>query len=135
MELYDNPANLFVAGFLGTANVIEGIVESVDGGVVFHTNNGQDLPLGNAKPGPRHLVFRPQNVAITDGAREQRPGQIELFGSIRHREFLGGIVRYAVDVGGDTVLVDNAHRSGTCEFDTGEEVRLHVSRDQLTLLA
>jgi iron(III) transport system ATP-binding protein len=135
MHLYDNPANLFVARFLGTANVIEGTVETRDGDPVFHTTGGRSLPLGPSAPGPQHLVFRPQNVAITDRAQSNEQHKIDLSGRVCHSEFLGGIVRYAVDIGGDTVLVDNPHRQGAPEFGIGAEVTLRVPRDQVALLA
>jgi iron(III) transport system ATP-binding protein len=135
MELYDNPANLFVAKFLGTANVIQGNVEIADETLLFRGSNGQCLRVGHSTPGSGHLLFRPQNVAITDDTGAVDNTQGILSGPISHSEFLGGVVRYGVDVGGDTVLVDNPHRQGAPEFAIGTRVQLRISPDQLTVLA
>ncbi len=72
MELYDRPANLFVAGFLGTANVIEGRFEEEAGRSVFRSAEGIVVPLAKgAGSGAGSIMFRPQNVSI------HTPGQAE----------------------------------------------------------
>jgi iron(III) transport system ATP-binding protein len=40
MKLYDRPANLFVANFLGVANVVEGTVAEETGKIMFHSSDG-----------------------------------------------------------------------------------------------
>src|SRR5690554_6378527 len=84
-ELYDNPANSFVAGFLGTANILEGHLQEG----IFVTKGGYRLPVARPLPEAKRIVLRPQNIAVTN---EKAEGLIP--GRIRHREFLGSQIRY-----------------------------------------
>ena len=135
IELYDNPVNLFVAKFLGTANIIQGAVVSAgSGAAVFRTGKGVEIPLRPDAGDGAVIVFRPQNVDVC------APGSVtdataRLTGSIRHTEFLGSIIRYGVDINGDIVLVDHAHRQGETVFKVGEPVDLRIDRESLLLLA
>ncbi len=64
MALYDRPANLFVANFLGTANILDGMAEPA--GAEFAIAGGGRLPFPpkeNVQPGAK-LVFRPQNARV-----------------------------------------------------------------------
>jgi iron(III) transport system ATP-binding protein len=101
MELYERPANLFVANFLGTANIL-----------------GADA--GIAVPAGQRLVFRPQHaiLAPVDGAT--------LNGPVTNREFLGATVRYGVRIGGGEVLVDAPFQSGGELREVGEMVGISV---------
>ncbi|MFD2647166.1 ABC transporter ATP-binding protein [Devosia albogilva] len=58
LELYNNPANLFVAGFIGapTMNLIEATVTGVDGGVAQLAAGGASVPV----------QLRPESVQIGD---------------------------------------------------------------------
>ncbi len=134
IELYDRPANRFVATFLGTANLIEGRVAGRDGGTWFEAASGWQVALESAERGPRSLLFRPQDLAIepADGDAAQGPGQMR--GVVRHREFLGGFIRYAVTVGADTVLVDDQHLRGVPAIEPGTRVRLSLAADRAILL-
>src|SRR5690606_8864958 len=61
-ELYDHPANAFVAGFLGTANILKGSLSSGE----FVTAGGQRLPvadaIANSVANANRIVLRPQNI-------------------------------------------------------------------------
>jgi multiple sugar transport system ATP-binding protein len=70
LELYDNPANLFVAGFIGSPamNFISGVVRRNGGGNFVETDSGTKLPLPNnaAAAIDRKVVFgiRPEHLAL-----------------------------------------------------------------------
>jgi multiple sugar transport system ATP-binding protein len=80
LELYDRPANLFVAGFIGSPamNFIHGHVEEG----VFRTTKGLTLPLPHmvdpAMLGARELVYgiRPEHIRVA--ASEGMEGQVQL---------------------------------------------------------
>jgi len=131
MDLYDNPTNLFVAGFLGTANVITG---TVDGGV-FRAGDGISVVVGEAPVDGSALVFRPQNVVLTAAAAPAIDDCARLDGTVVHVEFLGGTIRYLVNVGSHQVLVDEAHQSGIAPVGEGEAVALYVNLAQIVVLA
>ena len=52
LDLYDNPANIFVAGFLGSPsmNLIKGGIESEAGTPIFRTEDGLSIPLPSTIP-------------------------------------------------------------------------------------
>ena len=133
MELYDRPANLFVAGFLGTANVIEGGFEDgpEDGGNrhVFRSAEGIVVPLATAVgPGADRIMFRPQSVGILAQGQAPAEGAVRLAGRVEHREFLGSLVRYAVRVGGHEIIVDDTHQRGMPLLEAGESVERTQAR-------
>jgi len=115
IELYARPANLFVAGFLGSANMLDGGL--VEGGRAFETRGGarMDVPAGTVVPASAKLVFRPQDAALGP-ARDDARG---LSGVVVHREFLGATVRYGVAMGADEIAVDAPFRSGDALLHVG----------------
>ncbi len=136
VDLYDDPANRFVAHFLGTANLIDGQVTVADGQAVFTAGDGTKISLDGdgIEPGDRRTVmFRPQNMAI--GAPGALTGDDPtLSGRIQHREFLGSLIRYAVRVGEHVILVDDTHQVGRPVFDVGDDVVLGLAVDQVRIL-
>lgn len=69
LELYDRPANLFVAGFIGSPamNFIEGTVTRKEDRLMLVTDNGATFPLPDAavEPGKRIILgIRPEHVEI-----------------------------------------------------------------------
>ena len=97
LEVYERPANLFVASFLGSANILDG-------------------SAGVAVPAGQKLVFRPQHAALAPVAGAT------MSGPVTHREFLGATVRYGVRVGASEVLVDSPFQSGGELHGVGDTV-------------
>jgi iron(III) transport system ATP-binding protein len=137
MELYDRPANRFVANFLGTVNLIDGTVTETEGRVSFTAADGTSVPLEGVAAGTGEtgtIMFRPQNLNIRDPGDRPEENRSKLSGRVRHREFLGNIIRYAVSVGEHSLLVDDVHQTGHGAFDVGADVALYLSPDQVRLL-
>ena len=109
MELYERPANLFVASFLGSANIL-------DGGA------GVTVPAG------QRLVFRPQHASLSPVAGAA------MSGPVTHREFLGATVRYAVRIGGREILVDVPFQSGAELRSIGESVGVALPPERMLYL-
>lgn len=69
LEIYDQPDNMFVAGFIGSPaiNLFPGFFRTGDG-AVFETDGGMMIPLERAPVGPDKqrgvLGIRPEHVAI-----------------------------------------------------------------------
>ncbi len=108
MALYREPANLFVAGFLGTANVLEGRIEVRGGQRLFVIADGSALPIpaGAVVPAGARLVFRPQAAHLLEAGAMLADGAPALPARVVHREFLGASVRYALAVGAAEILID-----------------------------
>ena len=133
MALYDRPANRFVAGFLGAANLIEGVVEAAGEGSMFRAEDGLAIPLtGRAGPGGgRAVMIRPQTIAIDSPGAQPGEGKAGLSGRVEHREFLGNLIHYTVRTGGRTLLVDDSHQTGRPSYDPGTDVALHLAPEHL----
>ena len=82
LELYDRPANMFVAGFLGSPamNFISGTIRSRDGHMLLELPDGETLRLAGVLAGlvDRPVVYgiRPENLAI--GSAEGLPATVTL---------------------------------------------------------
>ncbi|MGG5809129.1 ABC transporter ATP-binding protein [Falsiroseomonas sp. CW058] len=123
-ELYDRPASRFVAGFLGTANLIEGEVAA--GG--FRAG-GLALRIGDAAPGRATLALRPQAVTLLRGGDGGIPARV------LRAEFLGGHVRYTLEAGeGLRLTAEEPHLRGLVPLAPGAAIRLDFDPAQATLL-
>ena len=124
MELYQRPANLFVANFLGTANILDGRVLTDGGTRAFEATGGARfaIPASATVPHNAKLVFRPQDAAI--GAND---GGIAVPGTIANREFLGSVVRYGVRIGDAEIIVDAPFHSGDALHQPGQPITVRVS--------
>ncbi len=134
VDLYDRPANLFVAKFLGTANVLKGSISGVGETGVFRSETGVEIDLNSDQRGDRSIVFRPQNVLIAQSGLAADEKRVRLNGIVRHTEFLGSIIRYAVEVRGHLMLVDDTHQYGAEVYAPASSVDLMVARDQIMVL-
>ena len=136
VELYDNPANLFVARFLGVANVIEGAFVEEDHNIYFRSFDGAVVvPINGHSPGSASIVFRPQNLTIHPKKEEQFNGATRLDGVVDHKEFLGSIIRYRVKIGQHFVLVDASHQRGEAALPEGAPVSIYLNQEQVIKLS
>jgi iron(III) transport system ATP-binding protein len=123
LELYDHPANRFVATFLGTVNLIEGRIEP--GG--RFVADGFVLAGVGGPPGPACVSIRPQDIAV------QAPGS-GIAASITEREFLGGITRYHTRAGPQPIVVDVLHRRGMPAHNVSEAIGLTIDPAHVSVL-
>jgi len=96
MDLYHHPANLFVAGFIGSPrmNFLEVEVESVGSGEVRITSRDiGEVKLDTAvafSAGEKVILgIRPQYLSLADDKATPKPGQARLTGSVQLVERLG----------------------------------------------
>jgi iron(III) transport system ATP-binding protein len=132
MALYERPANLFVASFLGTANIVAGDVVGSGADRAFRVADGVTLPIppeAEVAPGAK-LVFRPQDARIDPGSEGA-----SLRGTITHREFLGSAVRYGVRVGPAELTVDVPFHAGDRLHEVGAPAMVTVAPRSLLWLA
>jgi multiple sugar transport system ATP-binding protein len=87
LELYDNPANVFVAGFIGSPsmNFLNGRIRSNGGGPVVETKSGVVLPLAGAPAAsedkPVVYGIRPEHFTLADDGAEAVVSVVEPTGS------------------------------------------------------
>ena len=138
--LYDYPFDAFVAGSVGTANLIQGKVEANERGMVnFYSAATGRIPLydrlHSPLAGPALACFRPSSVHIAPyDTSPSGADQIVMSGRIQRTEFRGGYVRYSVEIADDTVVCDLPHRTGTLAMPVGGEVLLGVDISQIRFM-
>ncbi len=134
MELYEHPANLFVANFLGSANILDGSVLTEGAARAFQLTGGIRFPIpaSASVPTDAKLVFRPQDASIGSTAGG---GGNALSGVVMHREFLGSVVRYAVRIGDSDIIVDAPFRSGDALYEPGASITVRISLESALWLS
>jgi iron(III) transport system ATP-binding protein len=95
VELYEQPASLFVADFIGDANLVDAVVieERGERGLVRVGGIDIDLPRRNAPKGPVKLAIRPEAIAL-HGAKPAEPA---LAGRVTKASYLGKHLEYSIE--------------------------------------
>jgi len=116
-EIYERPANEFVAGFIGTSNVLKGTIQEVTGGTAVLALSPVDRILvpvdGTVSAGDAiTMTVRPEKIMIST---EQPEGDLSVVrGTVSEVVYLGTYNSYTValaDGAEVTVFQQNAHDS------------------------
>ena len=128
-EIYNNPATRFVAGFVGTLNLMEAKVIDAEKGVT--TIGGAPVILGRPLPeGKATLAARPETIRLG-----RAPGKdTVLTGKITGVNFLGSVIRLRADVGGQVIHFDTFNAPGVPPPAPGTEVELSLSARDLLVI-
>ncbi|CAN7663097.1 ABC transporter ATP-binding protein [Rhizobium sp. LjRoot30] len=105
-EVYDRPADIFVADFVGKTNRLSGTLEN---GNAVRLSSGALMPVRDTLLAPGTavtLAVRPEAIRLTKVA--EAAGGIA--GTVTHRIFLGSSVEYSVAVSGLGDLLVTAER-------------------------
>jgi ABC-type Fe3+/spermidine/putrescine transport system ATPase subunit len=106
-EIYDRPATPFVASFVGTANLLNGVICGRDGDTAEIALAGTTLRLGGApgNTGDRiALSLRPEALRLLTPAEAAPAGWATLAGTLGEIEYLGPVTRFTVTLAGGTPL-------------------------------
>jgi putative spermidine/putrescine transport system ATP-binding protein len=121
-DLYENPANAFVAGFVGRTNFLHGRVEAPG---MFRSASGLSIRChdGAARDG-RTLALRPERLSL---AAMPAPGADNCFaGSVEFASYLGGILEYYVRLTpSDRLLVQAPNKLDDSTYAIGDRIYLH----------
>jgi len=136
VELYDTPANRFIATFVGTINLLRGTLEQADGGSVFKSPGTGPIALGRmaAPAGAAEVAIRPHALRLAAPDRAGEPGRAWVSGTVVSREFLGEFVRYTVRVGDTDLVADQPHHTGEPGFAPGAAISVGINPVQVRLL-
>ena len=109
-EVYERPSTGFVAGFVGTSNVLEGDAARAVAG------------------DPHPFTIRPEKIALVEPGHEAGPNECTATGHVREVVYLGALTRYIVplDVGGELVVMQQNLTTSSMEAlqVRGDAVRL-----------
>ena len=116
--IYDHPADLFVADFVGKTNRIAATLEA--DGTTIRLSNGMALARAGKTalaPGAATVALRPEAVEL---ARQSSVGNGQLTGTVTHRIFLGSTAEYQINVDGLGDFLVTADRRSVQESDLVE---------------
>jgi iron(III) transport system ATP-binding protein len=97
-DLYERPANRFIADFIGNANILPVTIERVEGDKARVTLAALELQVQNRgmAAGKAELSVRPQSFRLRPGAPEAG----EIAGTIRKAAYLGSHMEYGLTLDG-----------------------------------
>ena len=116
-QLYDTPANAFVASFVGRSTFLNGRFSNDH----FITKDGLEIATAKRLQGPAMMALRPERVAVSrtpiEGAANCFEGKVEFV------SFLGGMTDLHIHLRGeDSVVAQVVNREGEADFETGDRV-------------
>ncbi|HEY2918500.1 MAG TPA: ABC transporter ATP-binding protein [Candidatus Binatia bacterium] len=127
-EIYEQPANEFVAGFVGQANLLSGRIRKVEGDrITVDFVGGQSIELtatsfGSAEAGDELCVsIRPETVELSDvGVHPDGSNRME--GKIVASAYQGAFIEYEIAALGKAIKARVTNPKGKRVFCRGDEV-------------
>jgi iron(III) transport system ATP-binding protein len=130
-ELYQRPTSKFVAGFLGSANLLRGVVVAADPGTTTLEILGHRWEVASASPVARgqsvDAVVRPEALMLA----KEGGG---LSGVVEHRTYFGDKAEYLVRVGNELIQAIQWNPSVADEFGEGQLVFVKLPMSNVQLL-
>ncbi len=133
LDVYRAPRDLFVANFLGDANVLRGRVRRASAGATFVTERGLELPVAAGAPeGAATLIVRPEAIVL-----DREPGATAGFaGAVESLTYRGPTIDLRVTLDGGEKLRVLETLPGREDTRVAQRVRVRWSeRDAVVLPA
>ena len=123
-DLYERPANRFVADFIGQVNLFEGELRS--DGTFASKDLGVTAAVGQAgDAGPAWIAIRPEKITMRPRLDGEDPDSTAVAGAVGHVAYLGGESAYEVDLAsGRRVQVRRRNVDSSSTFEPGQPVWL-----------
>lgn len=128
-DIYQKPANEFVAGFIGKANIIDGIIKekynnlykvSIDN-VVYEVISNKEYDIGKQV----RIVIRPESIII---------GKDDFKTSVTKSRFMGENHEYEVNWKGKSINIGQANPFGKRAYQIGEIMNIGLDNKSLHIL-
>jgi ABC-type Fe3+/spermidine/putrescine transport system ATPase subunit len=142
-NIYEDPNNSFVAGFIGLANFLEGRISRIDKAeesITVSTSQGVKIEVKisgeeNWREGSDVLIsVRPETIQVYKHGSAPR-GFNEISGGVSLTSYLGNRVRYEIETGwGDILRVDAHNIRHQYIFRQGEKVSMVFDRMDVKLI-
>ncbi|HCQ02941.1 MAG TPA: spermidine/putrescine ABC transporter ATP-binding protein [Candidatus Latescibacteria bacterium] len=130
--IYRQPANRFVATFMGKMNLWEGTLADEDGQCLFRHESGLTILLPQnttMDEGPAFLAMRPQTIKLSPDVLGNTTA-----GSVVDRQFKGATVEFVVEVAGERITIVTHSDDPIAGKQPGEEVWVQIPGDQAIVL-
>lgn len=118
-KIYNEPANEFVANFVGHANLLEGTI-AMNGDSFCFESNGIQFPITNVSAHPKQKIramIRPEQIQIDSNS--------SLKGEVRRVIYNGNFIRYYVQLQQTEIMVDSFNSQF---FQKGDVIGLRLPR-------
>lgn len=114
-QLYNTPANGYVASFIGTINNLPATVVNADQGIVQLGSQQIQLPPSvlNGANGAIQIHLRPEKITLGESGE----GKLSAMGQVIDRSFLGSVVRFVITPTG----MSDAHTVQVDVFNAGSQ--------------
>ena len=133
-EIYNQPRTRFVASFVGTLNVVSGIVVdpvagaiNIEGQTVHTSRSVKAVKAGET----RAVALRPEALRIGPGGE----GRNTLDGLIEEVMFLGSVVRVRMRLKQSAMLIDTFNDAASPPPARGASAKVNFAREDLIVLA
>ena len=131
-EIYERPASRFVAGFIGTSNIVDGRVERTEGGLALLSYTAQDRVVVPVSPAVRggdrlEVSIRPEKIDLHRGVPPvTATGGSVLSGTVTEVVYHGTSTNYTVATaaGADFTVFDQNASNAEDLADRGDRVYL-----------
>ena len=127
-ELYDFPANGFVAGFVGQTNKIDGFLEEENGILVFRKNSFKAVSANIDKKlkakDSCSLYIRPEKITIINDNQSKLSSKVNSYEAVvKDKIFMGESIRYLVKISGDQIIeIMQTYRKGIPIKNVGDKI-------------
>ena len=137
-DLYERPANKFVAEFIGESNFLEGKIESIDGDSIYvrthgqleiHAKQNQDVSLGQEV----FFTLRPERITF-----KNETGQMAntFNGVIEEVVYVGEISKYMIRLSeeDDLFILKQQNQLGVKKYKKGDRVIIGWNPEDMRLI-
>jgi putative spermidine/putrescine transport system ATP-binding protein len=119
-DLYERPADRFVAGFVGRSTFLEGAVEAPGH---FRTEGGLQIKCEGGAPGPAALALRPERISLDTAPLSGLDNALS--GVVEFVSYLGANIDVHVRLSPrERVVVQIPNREGGLGLDPGQNVHV-----------
>lgn len=131
VEVYENPDSLYVADFLGEANVFNGCIVSIEGSKSIVRTHNKDIVIFNndfLEGNEVNIVVRPENIKLTRTERKNNCFE----GKIIEQIYDGAFTKILIKVGKS--IVKSLISGNDKLYKTGEEIYLYWTIEDAIIL-
>ncbi len=125
-DIYERPVNRFVTDFIGESSILVARVARLNGASCTLAIGDRmfQAPLreGLAVDNEVSLALRPEQILLDNEAGA--PGANELKARVIDSTYQGSIIRYRLDLGGQTVVAERPNRADVGVLNTGSEITI-----------